>query len=338
MPFVLYPLAVDGDRLTWIEDAQRGARYRCIGCDQRAVARQGSKNAWHFAHHVATGDCEPDGALHSAAQEVIRAALTRAEEQRALYEVRLPCADCSEPLAFNLVAPGLSVQTEHSFVPHVRSDIAVLRPEQAPLAIEVVVTHDLEPDTESRYLTAGVPVFVVKPAWDTLRNLERSITPSRTMGVQSVRCDECRRVARRKDELDQWGARKLARLDARVAHRGRGLPFRPWRHDRYGRTLYVDARSLTHAAALILTEIGFRQTRDKPWLFWFRIDPDCIVFANLGSTEEIPIWEEPSAHVHWRFRWERRGCGSSPHWGCIHAAARGERAGSRGLLSPRLRP
>ena len=25
------------------------------------------------------------------------------------------------------------------------------------------------------------------------------------------------------------------------------------------------------------------------------------MFANLGSTEEIPIWEEPSAHVHWQF-------------------------------------
>ena len=104
-----------------------------------------------------------------------------------------------------------------------------------------------------------------------------------------------------KGRLDQWGARKLARLDARVAHRGRGLPFRPWRHDRYGRTLYVDARSRTHAAALILTELGFRQRRDKPWLFCFQIDPDCIVFANLGSTEEIPIWEEPYAHLHWQF-------------------------------------
>ena len=37
-------------------------------------------------------------------------------------------------------------------------------------------------------------------------------------------------------------------------------------------------------------------------------------------------------------RWERQRRGSSAACGRIHAAARGERAGSRGLLSPRLRP
>ena len=298
---VRYPLAIDNGQLVWIEAAEHGIRYRCIGCDQRVVARQGAKKAWHFAHYVATSDCEPDDALHRAAQEVIRVALTRAEQQRERYEVWLQCADCPESRAFDLVVPSLSVQTEHSFVPRVRSDLAVLRPEQVPLAIEVVVTHDLEPDTESRYLSADVPVFVVRPTWDTLRNLERGITPSRTVGVQRVRCDKCRRTERRRSDLDQWTAEKLSRLDARLSHRRRGLPFRPWRHDRFGDALFGDARSRIHAAALILTELGFRQTRHKPWLFSFRIDPERVVFANLGSTEVIPIWEEPSAHVHWQF-------------------------------------
>ena len=25
-----------------------------------------------------------------------------------------------------------------------------------------------------------------------------------------------------------------------------------------------------------------------------------VVFANFGSTEEVPIWEDPSALIHWQ--------------------------------------
>ena len=196
---------------------------------------------------------------------------------------------------------GLSVEAEHSLVPHTRSDLVVYRPEQSPVVIEIVVTHDLEPETASQYDNAGTTVFVTKPAWDTLRHLERGITPDRSMGVRPVQCYECRRAERRRAQLREWSAGKLPRLDARVAFDGRDLPFRPWHHDRFGRVLYLGVREHLHAAALILTELGFRQTRDKPWLFWFRITPDCIVFANFGSTEVIPIWEDPAAHVHWRF-------------------------------------
>ena len=301
MPRVLYPLAVADGRLTWIEDAQRGADYRCIGCKQRAVARQGSKNTWHFAHYAGADDCEPDGALHSAAQEVIRAALTRAAQRGEAYEVRLPCSACSKLRPFPLAEPGLTVEAERSLVPHTRSDLVVYRPEQSPVVIEVVVTHDLEPETASRYEDAGTTVFVVKPAWDTLRHLERGVTPDRSMGVRPVQCDECRRAERRRAKLEKWAAGKLSWLDARVAFDGLDLPFRPWHHDRFGRALYFGVREHLHAAALILTELGFRQTRGKPWLFWFRITPDCIVFANFGSTEVIPIWEDPSAHIHWQF-------------------------------------
>ena len=301
MASVLYPLAVASGRLTWIEDAQRGARYDCIGCNERVVARQGDRKSWHFAHFRTPRDCEPDGALHRAAQKVVQAALTRAAQQGERYEVRLPCATCRELLAFNLAVPGLSVEGEESVVAHTRSDVVVYRPDQNPVVVEIVVTHDLEPETVSRYDDAGTAVFVVKPAWETLRELEHGMTPDRTMGVGSVQCDECRRAEQRLAELHEWAAKKLSRLDARVAFGGPDLPFRPWHHDAYGRSLYIGVRSRTHAAAIILTELGFRQAREKPWLFWFRVTPDCTVFANFGSTEVIPIWEEPAAHLHWKY-------------------------------------
>lgn len=171
MPSVLYPLAVAEGRLTWIEDAQRGGRYDCIGCNKRVVARQGARKSWHFAHSRAPRDCEPDGALHRAAQEVVQAALTSAAQQGEPYELRLPCATCRELLAFNLAVSGLSVEAEHSLVPHTRSDLVVYRPNQNPVVVEIVVTHDLEPETAARYNDAGTTVFVVKPAWETLRDL-----------------------------------------------------------------------------------------------------------------------------------------------------------------------
>ena len=48
-----------------------------------------------------------------------------------------------------------------------------------------------------------------------------------------------------------------------------------------------------------MTELGFVQAKQKPWLFLFRL-PGGVFFANFGSTEEVAIWEDPAAFIHWK--------------------------------------
>ena len=83
-------------------------------------------------------------------------------------------------------------------VPGVRSDVLLTRPKRPPVAVEIVVTHDIESKTSARYVDVGVPVLVVEPTWDTLRSRERSFAPTRTLST-AFRCRACRR---REVELD----------------------------------------------------------------------------------------------------------------------------------------
>ena len=48
-----------------------------------------------------------------------------------------------------------------------------------------------------------------------------------------------------------------------------------------------------------MAELGFIQTKNKPWLFRLRLTDVGVIFANFGSTEEVPIWEDTAALIHW---------------------------------------
>ena len=77
------------------------------------------------------------------------------------------------------------------------------------------------------------------------------------------------------------------------------LPFRPWTHDKFDRPIFHATRRLVYANAIILAELGFIQTKNKPWLFRLRLTDVGVIFANFGSTEEVPIWEDTAALIHW---------------------------------------
>jgi hypothetical protein len=44
----------------------------CVGCGAVLVARKGTKNRWHFAHHgVEIGESCAESAIHAAAKQVL---------------------------------------------------------------------------------------------------------------------------------------------------------------------------------------------------------------------------------------------------------------------------
>ena len=173
-----------------------------------------------------------------------------------------------------------------------------------PVAIEVVVTHDLEQETHEAYIQSGVPVLKVRPTWDTVAELESGVITDDTLNVPPIQCAACRKEDedRRREEERIRGLvdSMLQRMDLRQQATAANLPFTPWTHDKFGQPMFPHIRQQVYSNAIILTELGFAQAKDKdrPWVFWFRL-PSGTVFANFGSTKEVPIWKNSAAMIHW---------------------------------------
>lgn len=76
-----------------------------------------------------------------------------------------------------------------------------------------------------------------------------------------------------------------------------------WWEDKFGRPMYPRTRLAVWRCGRELERMGFRQASWKPWLF-VRQTPLGPVFANMGGTGVVPIWEEPLPMIHHQLRGE----------------------------------
>lgn len=310
-PRVSYPIAdAGGGRAVAIEEAGSGESYRCFGCQAPMVAKRGSQRAWHFAHKPPLRGCgDSDRALHETAKALIVQGFAEAQNRDAEYRVGFSCRDCGDDLSWNIARPETRISAERTVVEGTRSDVVVDRGDRPPLIIEVVVSHDLEPATRLRYENAELPVFVVHPAWDTVTGLARAVIADVVMNVPATRCAPCQDAEDRRQrelaEAESWAQSMLRGLQAGAAEpAGSASPnVRPWRHDKFGREMYPRVLRRVRRNAAILQRLGFVQSAAKPWLFSFRLPKGGgVIYANFGSTEEVPIWEDPSALIHWQLK------------------------------------
>ena len=303
---VRYPAADAGDgHVVTIQDATSGTPYACFGCGAPMVARQGAKRAWHFAHKPPFSECaDPDRALHETARAMILQGFTEALTQRGEYRAGFCCEDCGTEATWNIARPGSNITPECTVVESTRSDIVIDRATKGPLIVEIVVTHAIEDATRLRYEQSELPVFVVHPQWDTITELAHTLIADSVINIASMRCPDCQQAReRRKRELTKalsWARGMLKGLSASPA--GTAEPqLRLWRHDKFGQELYPRARRAVHQNARRLRRLGFAQSERKPWLLMFQLpERHGVVFANFGSTEEVPVWEDPSALIHWQ--------------------------------------
>ena len=269
------------------------------------VARKGTKRAWHFAHKPPLSDCtDPDRALHETAKALILQGFTDALAQRGEYRAGFRCEYCATEATWNIAKPGSSITPEHTVVEGTRSDIVIGRATKPPLVIEVVVTHEIEEATRLRYEQSGLPVFVVHPQWDTITELACTLIADAVINIESVRCADCQQARERRTqertETLLWARGRLRGLDAPPAETAEPQ-LRLWQRDKFGRELYPRAQRAVHQNARRLRRLGFAQTEHKPWLLMFQLpERHGVVFANFGSTEEVPTWEDPSALIHWK--------------------------------------
>ena len=191
---------------------------------------------------------------------------------------------------------------EQAVVENTRSDIAVDRqPEKPPLLMEVVVTHEIEPATRQRYEASDLPVLVIYPEWSTVTELAHAAVAADAINVSRL-CAACREAdERRQRELSEADDRAQSMLRA-LGPTGSSTPsIRFWSRDRFGRQMYPHVRRSVQHNAVILRRIGFVQSETKPWLFLFRLpDRAGVVYANFGSTEDVAIWEDTAAFIHWQ--------------------------------------
>ena len=305
-PSILYPLARDESdgRIVPVREAINGRPYQCIGCFQSMMAKRGKVRAWHFAHKPPFDRCDPDNALHETAKAVIVKGFNDALESQGEYHFGCPCVECESPLSRNLAVQGTAIELEAAIVEGTRSDLAVTSASGCKVIVEVVVTHDLETETRERYRESGIPVLKIRPTWDTLAELSSAVIASNGINVSLARCRTCKGEAERKSQMAEKARRRadlsLAGLNERKPSKLTELPFRPWTHDKFDRPMFPHIRKQVYANAIILTELGFRQAKGKSWLFLYQIPGEGVVFANFGSTEEVAIWENTSALVHWK--------------------------------------
>ena len=305
MKSILYPFAFNSnDRLVSIHEAEKGEAYLCVGCKEMMTPKKGKINRAHFAHKQAGLCADPDNALHKLAQALIVQSINDSADGKEDYYLGYTCYECKEEIAYNIASQVIEAKQEKSIIAGVRSDIVVYRKEKDPVAIEVVVTHDLEPATENSYKDSNVPVFLIHPEWEQLDRLNIAVIAGKTINIGDSMCkeyvDRYKEMEKRQNYVSNTVSYLLKPMINRTPWISNRLPFTPWRKDKFGNPMYSNIRKQVFINALVLTELGFIQTKTKPYLFWIKLPNNGLVFANFGSTEEVPIWKNPAALIHWK--------------------------------------
>lgn len=177
MTNVLYPVARAGDELVWATELARHqlrpGGISCVGCSQPVSLRAGKKVRPHFGHRPGAVCAAPETVLHSTAVRVIATALSEAISAGSPYPVQWWCGTCASRNDGNLARGEGRTVTVDSALPGVRyrPDVAVLAAGRPVVAVEVIVTHDVEDATATYYDQAGIAVIRVWPTWEDLSSL-----------------------------------------------------------------------------------------------------------------------------------------------------------------------
>ncbi len=302
---VRYPLALDeSGALVDVETFQKGSVARCPGCEREMTARKGRVRRWHFAHALdpSMPPCAQESALHRIAKMLIRDSFQAAKQAGRPYNLSWPCVRCGESSVLDCCAKWQSSACEVQIVSGVRADVVLKGPR--PLAIEVVVAHDLEKKTESAYQLAEVAVVRVVPTWDSLHLLRQGIVAASLITKRDGWCTRCRA-----EHAECEAAKEAGRRLDKILRSRKVDPASPptmWNRDRDGSEIFPRVQQIIHKQVDRLSALGFSQGLKKPWLFYLKI-PELRgqVFVGFDGEEFEPIWKDPKPRV-WYHDWRNR--------------------------------
>ena len=204
-------------------DRRSRAPFTCLGCSEVLVPHLGRIRAPHFAH--APGSrcplTSPETALHLDAKERLLVLAEDAFAGRRHVVLLARCPSCRRPDSRDLAALGDSAEPEGAVGP-LRADVLVSSGGRPALAIEVKVTHAVDPEKEAALATLSVPAVEVdaRDEWEREESGGGiAIACARSLGFPP--CAACTAQARAEREREKGGeAAEVAELEA---YRARGL-------------------------------------------------------------------------------------------------------------------
>ena len=269
---------------------------------------QVTRQSPHFRHINPALPCDPDAALHTYAIRTIADAHAKAGETGGEYQLTRLCSEkdisgCHNYATKINLAEGWECDVEKSIVPHTRSDLVFTAADGRQIAVEVVVTHEMEPQAEDAFQSAGVPVAVVQvKEWSALDQLFGGLAIDDSRNFNNDTCNACaERQAEADNRLDRR-KRYVNNVLSRMTRRRVAEPlFRPWREAKDSLPMFPRTQRRVFANAIILTELGFEQHNPrKSWLFRFTIHrkSNVVLYADLGGSDVIPIYEDTAAMLY----------------------------------------
>ena len=298
-----HPFARDASgKPVHITTAKLPGDFVCFSCAQPMLAKRGSRRAWHFAHKPPVAFCSTqDQGLRDTAIALIQEGFAEAQRNHTEFNVGCPCSDCGITVTKDLATAEHTLVADAPVIPDATSPLAFYS-EHGVLAIEFATLREFPPLTRTRYQEQRVPAMVLRPTWTLLPQLTSGLTSADTINFPAVRCQGCTELnqAQRMQPVNLHAEVHdlLARMDQPRFTNSDALPFQPWSHDRFDQPMFRPVQREVFTKALILTLLGFNQSRTKPWLFVFPVRYDFAVFADFGSTEDIPIWQLPHPLVY----------------------------------------
>lgn len=211
-------------RATRLDARDRRARapFTCIGCGDELVPHLGKIRAPHFAH-LPGSSCPltaPETALHLDAKERLFALCEAALSGERKVVLLARCSRCRRPAPVDVAAVGDAVVEEGAVGP-LRADVLILDGKRPALAIEVRVTHALEPEKEDALGRAGVAAVEVDAREDWEREEGDCVEVACIRSAGMPPCSACSAAARADADRARGGeAAEVAELES---YRARGL-------------------------------------------------------------------------------------------------------------------
>ncbi len=294
-PSIQYPVACDKDGFAvHIDDWQPGHDVTCFGCGKDLIGHlphDGIKPTAHFAHK-ADATCNGETALHKA----VKAAIFHAHATGVLQALSWECPRCKRCQRLTSLI-DLALTQEARPCEGVVSDVLGCDLTGKPIvAIEVVVTHDLEAATLDRYRVFGLDVFSFSPTWGSLGDVSRGVVSldvvHRVGSIDTSSCAGCQEIIRAKRE---WEERELARRADQWWDLWVGL----WRSvDNEVRLCAVDSHQKEHA---------LRAREDAWWKAWSTVWPRMIqTTIDAWWIGWHQLWIDLGAEHMRPYRWMQR--------------------------------
>jgi hypothetical protein len=203
-------------------DRRTRAPFTCLGCGEDLVPHLGQVRARHFSH-AAGSRCPltaPETALHLDGKERLLLLCTEAFAGVRTVSVLARCPACRRARPFSLADAGDAARGEGAVGP-LRADVLVSRGGAPALAIEVKVTHAVEPEKEAALAAAGVPAVEIdaREEWERDGDGVTEIVCHRSLGFPP--CPAC--AAGTRADLDRAKGGEAAEIAELEAYRARGL-------------------------------------------------------------------------------------------------------------------